>query len=409
MTNTNKIKDLLNKFKIPVMQVTCQESDKSDIYFIQPSLGVKRVKILKLLPEFRAHLENSSVEFISNEDEPSIQLIIPKVSTIDFDSSNTHNLLFKLGVDLYGQDINFDFRKNTHVLIAGTTGSGKSVAIHNIVCSLINANTSDDLKLVLVDPKRVEFVAYRALSHLLTPVCFEFQDSFNAFSILEAEMDARYRIFDEKAVKNLDDYNALGHKLPRIVCVVDELADLMLKDRDGEMRVKIVRLAQLARASGIHLVLATQRPTVNVVDGLIKANIPTRLSFKTISAIDSKVILDESGAEKINKVGQFLLRSPYNQQVIKGQGVFITSDVISKLAVKNSLKSLEVAKKALKIKSFDLSGIGQYFTLSELFKNALLFSPIIAGIYYIGATRTFILLGLLVFAMLSSVTTTKEV
>jgi S-DNA-T family DNA segregation ATPase FtsK/SpoIIIE len=222
-----------------------------------------------------------------------------------------------------------------HVLIAGTTGSGKSVCVNSILTCLLLNNTPDDLRLVLVDPKRVELTGYNGIPHLLGPVVVEMDRVIGALQWMTREMDKRYHMFAQAGSRNIVDYNAKmkakgDRKLPYLVVIIDELADLMMIAPD-ETEKTITRLAQLARATGIHLVLATQRPSVDVVTGLIKANFPARIAFAVASNTDSRVILDQPGAEKLLGRGDMLYQAPESPSAVRLQGVFVSDHEIHKL------------------------------------------------------------------------------
>ena len=222
-----------------------------------------------------------------------------------------------------------------HLLIAGTTGSGKSVCVNSILTSFLLHNTPDDLRLVLVDPKRVELTSYNGIPHLLAPVVVEVDRVVGALQWMTREMDKRYHTFAKIGARNIDDYNARmklqgGKKLPFLVIVIDELADLMMIAPDETERT-ITRLAQLARATGIHMILATQRPSVDVVTGLIKANFPARIAFAVASNTDSRVILDQPGAERLLGRGDMLYQAPDAPAPVRLQGVFVSDPEIQRL------------------------------------------------------------------------------
>ena len=213
-----------------------------------------------------------------------------------------------LGTDTVGNPKVIDLAKMPHLLIAGQTGSGKSVLINSIILSLLYTCTPEECQLILVDPKRVEMTAYENIPHLRSPVVTEPEDALEVFSSLITEMENRYKILSEASVRNIESFNKKGGEMPYIVTIVDEMADLMMTSGKA-LEKMIVRLAQLARAVGIHLVLATQKPVVKVITGLIKSNMPSRISFQVASRMDSRVILDCNGAEKLIGRGDMLLMS----------------------------------------------------------------------------------------------------
>jgi S-DNA-T family DNA segregation ATPase FtsK/SpoIIIE len=244
-------------------------------------------------------------------------------------------LSFALGRDVSGHPIGAELTMMPHLLIAGTTGSGKSVCVNAILTCMLLYNTPDDLRIVLVDPKRVELTNYNGVPHLLAPVVVEMERVLGALQWMTREMDRRYHAFAQAGARNITDYNARmktqgQKKLPYLVVVIDELADLMMIAPDETERT-ITRLAQLARATGIHMVLATQRPSVDVVTGLIKANFPARIAFAVASNTDSRVILDQPGAERLLGRGDMLYQSPDAPAPVRLQGVFVSDGEIHRL------------------------------------------------------------------------------
>ena len=248
-----------------------------------------------------------------------------------------------MGLDVSGNPVVADIAKMPHVLIAGTTGSGKSYLMNAFICSLLFRASPQEVKMILVDPKRVEFTQYNGIPHLLTPVIVEPEKILSALKWAMGEMDRRYKLFAERGVRNIDSYNELSgfQALPYVVIVVDELADLMML-APVEVEDAIARLAQMARATGIHLVIATQRPSVNVITGLIKANIPTRIALNVSSQIDSRVILDGPGAEKLLGRGDMLYVPPDAAKPTRIQGAFVSEKEVQRLVGFLKEKSPEV-------------------------------------------------------------------
>lgn len=241
-------------------------------------------------------------------------------------------LAVSMGLDVSGNPITADITKMPHVLVAGTTGSGKSVLVNSFICSLLFRASPQEVKLILIDPKRVEFTAYNGIPHLLTPVIVDVEKILSALKWGMGEMDRRYKLFAERGVRNIEGYNELSgfQALPYIVIVIDELADLMMF-APVEVEDAIARLAQMARATGIHLVIATQRPSVNVITGLIKANVPCRIAFNVSSMIDSRVIIDSPGAEKLLGRGDMLYIPPDQAKPTRIQGAFVSEKEVKKL------------------------------------------------------------------------------
>ena len=244
-------------------------------------------------------------------------------------------LRFALGLSVSGNAFATDLAVMPHLLIAGATGSGKSVCVNSLITCLLLHNTPDDLRLVMVDPKRVELTNYNGIPHLLAPVVVELERVVTVLQWVLREMDMRYRKLAEAGCRNIQEYNNLQlaggtKKLPFLVVIVDELADLMMLSPEETERA-ITRLAQLARATGIHLVIATQRPSVDVVTGLIKANFPARIAFAVTSGVDSRVILDQPGAERLLGRGDMLFQAPDAAAPVRLQGVFVSDSEIIRL------------------------------------------------------------------------------
>ena len=244
-------------------------------------------------------------------------------------------LRFALGQNVAGLAVAADLAAMPHLLIAGATGSGKSVCVNALISCLLLNNTPDDLRLIMVDPKRVELTGYNGIPHLLAPVVVEMERVVAALQWVTREMDMRYRKLADAGARNIQDFNkraaARGEKnIPYLVVIIDELADLMMLAPD-ETEKTVTRLAQLARATGIHLVIATQRPSVDVVTGLIKANFPARVAFAVASGVDSRVILDQPGAERLLGRGDMLFQAPDAPTPVRLQGVFVSDSEIQRL------------------------------------------------------------------------------
>lgn len=270
--------------------------------------------------------------------------IVTLRSVLSSDAIKRHKnkLAVCLGKDTGSNPVILDIDRMPHILIAGTTGSGKSILMHSLLTSLLFRNSPDELKLILIDPKRVEMTSYNNIPHLLTPVITEPDKILSALKWTMAEMDRRYKLFQSVGVRNIQSYNEMSgfQALPYIVLFIDELADLMMF-APVEVEDAITRLAQLARATGIHLVISTQRPSVDVITGLMKANIPARIAFNVSSMIDSRVIIDQPGAEKLLGRGDMLYLPPDASKPIRIQGVLITDPETN--AVVRYLKELGIA------------------------------------------------------------------
>jgi S-DNA-T family DNA segregation ATPase FtsK/SpoIIIE len=248
-------------------------------------------------------------------------------------------LTIALGRGLSGKAMFGNLAKMPHMLVAGTTGSGKSVTIHSIITSLLYRNGPEDLRLIMVDPKRVELTLYNKIPHLLTPVITDPKKTILALKWAAKEMDRRYDILQAESVRDIESYhstvygkskNGEAERMPYIVIVIDELADIM-QTYPRELESAIVRLAQMSRAVGIHLILSTQRPSVNVITGLIKANVPTRVALQVSSQIDSRTILDQGGAEKLLGAGDMLYASGEMSQPERLQSAFISEEEVKKV------------------------------------------------------------------------------
>jgi S-DNA-T family DNA segregation ATPase FtsK/SpoIIIE len=240
-----------------------------------------------------------------------------------------------LGRDVSGAAVIDDLARLPHLLIAGATGAGKSVCINALIACLLCRNTPDDLSLLMIDPKRVELSIYGGIPHLIAPVVVETDRVVGVLQWVAREMERRYKVFAKVGARNIDTYNELAlardeTKMPFIVVFIDELADLMLVAPDEVERL-ICRIAQMARATGIHLVIATQRPSVDVVTGLIKANFPARLSFAVSSQIDSRVVLDTPGAEKLLGSGDALYMAPDSPKLVRIQGCYVSDAELNRL------------------------------------------------------------------------------
>ena len=311
------------KTRVRVSRITALADD------LALALAASRIRIQAPVPGkgyIGIEVPNRQVEMVSLRD------VIVSGAYQNLDSP----LKIALGKDVAGKSVAADLTAMPHLLIAGTTGAGKSVCINDILTCLLLNMTPDELRLILVDPKRVELTGYNGIPHLLSPVIVEAEHVVGALQWMLREMENRYRIFSETKTRNIADYNTYcesnaERKLPYILVVIDELADLMLLAPDETERT-ITRLAQLARATGIHLIIATQRPSTDILTGLIKANFPARIAFAVASSVDSRVILDHVGAERLLGRGDMLFQAPDAPAPVRIQTAFISDVEINRLA-----------------------------------------------------------------------------
>ncbi|MEX2013246.1 MAG: DNA translocase FtsK, partial [Candidatus Levyibacteriota bacterium] len=314
-------------------------------YAIEIALGTKVSKITSLANDLALATEAPTGQIRIEAPIPGRNLVgieIPNRSleivplktmlASDIMRKSKSKLTVSLGLDVSGNPVVADIAKMPHVLVAGTTGSGKSVLINSFISTLLFRASPSEVKLIMVDPKRVELTGYNGIPHLMTPVIVEVEKILASLKWAMDEMDRRYKTFAERGVKNIDSYNELAgfQALPYIVILIDELADLM-SFAPVEVEDAIARLAQMARATGIHLIIATQRPSVDVITGLIKANVPCRIAFNVSSMIDSRVILDTPGAEKLLGRGDMLYIPPDQAKPARIQGAYISDKEVKKL------------------------------------------------------------------------------
>ncbi len=338
--------DKLGRFKIEGDVVRTYSGPLVTTFEFKPAPNVKVSKILSLQDDLAMALSAETIRIqapIPGRDVVGIEIPNETFDTIylrdilesDLFKESKSPLTIALGKDIVGKPFITDLKKLPHLLIAGTTGSGKSVGINAMLLSLLYRNDPDNLKLMLIDPKMLEFSIYNEIPHLLTPVIIEPKKAIAALANMVHEMERRYKLMADNRVKNIDNYNEKmkktgGESMPFIVIVIDELADLMMNG-GKEVEYSIARLAQMARASGIHLVVATQRPSVDVVTGLIKANLPSRLSYRVGQRIDSKVILDTMGAESLLGRGDALFTPPGTTGLVRLHAPWNTEEEIEKI------------------------------------------------------------------------------
>ncbi|EAJ1956933.1 cell division protein FtsK [Campylobacter upsaliensis] len=356
-----KIYDLLEKlrrFKIGGDVISTYTGPVVTTFEFRPSADVKVSRILNLQDDLAMALKARSIRIqapIPGKDVVGIEVPNEETQTIylkeilqsEVFRNSKSPLTIALGKDIVGNAFVTDLKKLPHLLIAGTTGSGKSVGINAMLLSLLYRNSPKTLRLMMIDPKMLEFSIYNDIPHLLTPVITDPKKAVNALSNMVAEMERRYRLMAEAKTKNIENYNEKvrlsgeAEELPFIVVIIDELADLMMT-AGKDVEFYIGRLAQMARASGIHLIVATQRPSVDVVTGLIKANLPSRISYKVGQKIDSKVILDAMGAESLLGRGDCLFTPPGTSNIVRLHAPFASEFEIEKIV--DFLKEQQLAE-----------------------------------------------------------------
>ena len=342
--NANKLEETLGSFGVEAKVNQVSKGPSVTRFELQPSPGVKVSKIVNLADDIALGLAASGVRIeapipgkaavgIEVPNKKQTPVFLREVLDSDEFKKSNKKLAFALGKDIGGAVVVGDLSKMPHTLIAGATGSGKSVCINSLIISILYKYSPDDVKLLLVDPKVVELSVYNGIPHLLIPVVTDPKKAAAALNWAVNEMTKRYNLFAEKGVRNIDSYNGLyekglvEEKLPYVVIIVDELADLMMVCAN-EVEDYIGRLAQMARAAGMHLVIATQRPSVDVITGVIKANIPSRISFAVSSQVDSRTILDSSGAEKLLGRGDMLYAPVGENKPLRVQGCFISEEEV---------------------------------------------------------------------------------
>lgn len=348
-----KLQDTLHSFgvNVTVTNVSCGPSVTR--YELQPEQGVKVSKIVGLADDIKLNLAAADIRIeapipgkaavgieVPNKENSAVMLR-DLLESNEFKNSAS-NVSFAVGRDIAGRCVVADIAKMPHLLIAGATGSGKSVCINTLIMSILYKASPDQVRLIMVDPKVVELSVYNGIPHLMIPVVTDPKKAAGALNWAVAEMTRRYQAFAEHQVRDMKGYNEKvsqlepdenGNKpdtMPQIVIIVDELADLMMV-APGEVEESICRLAQLARAAGIHLVLATQRPSVNVITGLIKANMPSRIAFSVSSGVDSRTIIDMNGAEKLLGKGDMLFYPSGYQKPVRVQGAFVSDKEVQKV------------------------------------------------------------------------------
>lgn len=339
--NARILEDTLADFNISVKVTDIEQGPVITRYELEPAAGIKLNRIVALSDDIALAMKAPSVRMVApipgkgrvGVEVPNIQssLVYLKevLASSEFQKSNS-KLTLALGKDIAGHAVVTDLRDMPHLLIAGTTGSGKTVCVNCLILSMLFRSTPGDLKLLMMDPKMVELAPFNGLPHLLCPVVTDAKKAALALNWVVNEMEERYQLLAKVGVRNIEAYNEKQEKIPYILIIIDELADLMVVARE-KIEEAITRLAQLSRAVGIHLILATQRPSVDVITGVIKANFPARISFKVATKVDSRTVLDMNGADKLLGKGDMLFMRPGEEKLIRAQGSLVSDREIEKV------------------------------------------------------------------------------
>jgi len=339
--NARILEDTLDDFGISVKVTDIERGPIITRYELEPAPGVKLNRIVSLSDDIALAMKAQSVRIVApipgkarvGVEVPNIQSSFVYLKEVlmssEFQKSDS-KLTLALGKDIAGQPVMADLGEMPHLLIAGTTGSGKTVCMNSLILSMLFKATPQELKFLMVDPKMVELAPFNGLAHLLCPVVTDAKKASIALNWVVNEMEGRYQLLAKVGVRNIEAYNKKQERLPYIVVIIDELADLMTVARD-QIENAITRLAQLSRAVGIHLLLATQRPSVDVITGVIKANFPARISFKVASKVDSRTVLDMNGADKLLGRGDMLFLRPGESKLIRAQGSLLNDKEIERI------------------------------------------------------------------------------
>lgn len=353
---SKRLLEILGQFGINASLIATHIGPAVTKFEVKPDSNVKISKIASLQDNIKMELAAKELRIEAPiPGRSAVGIEIPNVEMIPVrmlemmrdieDDKQSKKLLFPLGKDLMGKSVFTEMDKMPHLLIAGATGSGKSVCVNSIIINFLLRTSPDELKLLLIDPKKVEFTPYHKLPHLISPVISDASEAARALKIVVSMMENRYEIFSNYGVRNITSYHELSERsnnealspMPWIVVIIDELADLMMvagKDVEGSIQ----RITQLARAAGIHLIVATQRPSTDVITGIIKANIPSRIAFAVSSGIDSRTIIDGVGAERLLGYGDMLFFPVGEPAPIRVQGVYVTDDEIRRITETVSLQ-----------------------------------------------------------------------
>jgi S-DNA-T family DNA segregation ATPase FtsK/SpoIIIE len=392
--NARILENTLESFNVKAKIINISQGPTVTRYELEPAPGVKVSKIVNLADDIALSLAASGVRIeapipgkaaIGIEVPNKVLASVPLRDVLETNEflKSSSKLIVALGKDIAGQTITADLGKMPHLLVAGSTGSGKSVCINTLLTSILFKSTPQEVRLILIDPKVVELTSYNGLPHLLTPVVTDAQKAASALRWAVQEMERRYEMFAAAGVRDIGRYNELidtfpvgegssGEKIPYILIIIDELADLMMVS-PVDVEDAIIRLAQKARAAGIHMVLATQRPSVDVITGLIKANVPSRIAFAVSSQIDSRTILDMAGAEKLLGKGDMLFYPIGMSKPLRVQGAFIADSEVEHLTeyIKKQVEPPEYMEGITACEGTTKGEDSQSFFEDELFEEAV--------------------------------------
>lgn len=339
--NARILEETLDDFGISVKVTDIERGPVITRYELEPAPGVKLNRIVVLGDDIALAMKAQSIRIVAPipgkarvgvevpNTQSSLVYLKELLSSVDFQKSGS-KLTLALGKDIAGHPVITDLAEMPHLLIAGTTGAGKTVCVNTLILSLLYRYGPEDLKLLMVDPKMVELAPFNGMPHLLCPVVTDAKKAAIALNWVVSEMEERYQLLAKAGARNISSYNEKQPKIPYIVVIIDEMADLMMIARD-QIESEITRLAQLSRAVGIHLIMATQRPSVDVITGVIKANFPARISFKVASKVDSRTVLDMNGADKLLGRGDMLFLRPGEAKITRAQGALVSDKEIERV------------------------------------------------------------------------------
>jgi S-DNA-T family DNA segregation ATPase FtsK/SpoIIIE len=345
--NTQVLREVLESFRIGVKEISCSCGPTITRFEVKPDAGVRVRSIANLVDDIALGMAKAGVRIeapIPGKAAVGIEVPNAEPATVFFRNvletpefrNHKSRIAACLGADVSGRPVILDINKMPHLLVAGTTGSGKSVCINSIIMSILYKAKPDEVKLILIDPKKVEFAVYRDLPHLYCPIISDPKKAAGALNSAVNEMERRFELIEEVGVRNIAGYNEVTADdparpyMPQMVIIIDELADLMMT-ASNEVETAICRLAQKARAAGMHLILGTQRPSTDVITGLIKANVPSRIAFTVTQSIDSRIIIDTVGAEKLIGRGDMLYSPVGTTKPLRVQGTFVSDGEVERV------------------------------------------------------------------------------